>query len=276
MKRNCLIMLILVFFGGAISLFAQDIITLTNGDEIKAKVLEITSKEIKYKKYENLDGPTVIVDISKVFAINYENGTREVFNTAGTGTASSQGRQDKPVLMDPNKVYFGIWANPVGFLTFGPMFGFEITKKKINADIHIRIPQLGFMMKLMEAGWDYYDQCKMTGGIGFGAGLKFFLPTGNGGFYVGGLVEYSQYKAEYKGGGWWGEAEEKNLAFGANIGYRFVWKPVYLRLGAYLGAAVTLDGYYKEAATSGSWSNYNDRSGTTIFYLLDLAIGVQF
>ena len=270
-------MLVLVFLGGVIPLFAQDIITLTNGDEIKAKVLEITSQDIKYKRYENLDGPTVVVEIKKVFAINYQNGTREVFNTAGTETASSGGtRQGKPILMDPNKVYAGIWFNPVGFLTFGPMFGFEITKKKFNADFHIRIPQLGLLMKALEAGWDWFDQCKLTGGIGFGAGIKFFLPTGNGGFYVGGMIEYSQYKAEYNGSGWSGYAENKNLAFGANIGYRFVWRPMYLRLGAYLGAAVTLDGFYSEKSNSSSWSSYNERSGTTIFYLLDLALGVQF
>jgi hypothetical protein len=59
---------------------AQDIITLKNGNEVRAKVTEISSSEIKYKRFENLDGPTVVIAISDVFAINYENGTREVIN----------------------------------------------------------------------------------------------------------------------------------------------------------------------------------------------------
>ena len=60
------------------SVYAQDIITLKNGDEIKAKVEEISSTEVRYKRFENLQGPTIVVAKSDVFFINYENGRREV------------------------------------------------------------------------------------------------------------------------------------------------------------------------------------------------------
>ena len=82
MKSISLSILFLVAMG--ISLYAQDVITLQNGDQIKVKVTEITSSEIKYKRFENLDGPTVVIPRANVFAINYENGTREVINTATT------------------------------------------------------------------------------------------------------------------------------------------------------------------------------------------------
>ena len=55
-----------------------DIVTLCNGDEIKVKVMEITLSEIKYKRFDNLDGPTITIPKTDVFAINYSNGTREV------------------------------------------------------------------------------------------------------------------------------------------------------------------------------------------------------
>jgi len=71
------------------SINAQDVIILKNGQEIHAKVTEITLSEIKYKQFEHLDGPTRTVSKNDVFVIIYENGIREVFSptTANTGTA---------------------------------------------------------------------------------------------------------------------------------------------------------------------------------------------
>lgn len=58
---------------------AQDLIIKNAGDEIKAKVLEITSTEIKYKRYDNPDGPIIALAKSDVLLIRYENGTKEIF-----------------------------------------------------------------------------------------------------------------------------------------------------------------------------------------------------
>jgi len=62
------------------SLYAQDVITLRNGDQIEARVTEISPTELRFKRFDNLDGPTRVISLSDVFAINYENGTREVIN----------------------------------------------------------------------------------------------------------------------------------------------------------------------------------------------------
>jgi len=74
------ITLFLLMAGMAIVVNAQDVITLKNGNEIKAKVTEITASEIKYLRFDNLEGPTIVIAKSEVFAINYENGAREVIN----------------------------------------------------------------------------------------------------------------------------------------------------------------------------------------------------
>jgi small-conductance mechanosensitive channel len=85
-----------IFMAGLFHTYAQDVITLKNGAEIKAKVEEISSSEIKYKQFENLDGPTVVVAKSELFFINYENGTREVMTSeeekSSTPQAVSDGR----------------------------------------------------------------------------------------------------------------------------------------------------------------------------------------
>ena len=57
-----------------------DIIFLKNGDEIKAKVLEIGVAEIKYVNCDNRSGPTFVILKKDVFMIKYPNGTKTVFN----------------------------------------------------------------------------------------------------------------------------------------------------------------------------------------------------
>lgn len=57
-----------------------DVITFKTGDEIKAKVVEINDKEIKYKRCDNLDGPLIIAYKYEVLMIKYTNGSKDVFN----------------------------------------------------------------------------------------------------------------------------------------------------------------------------------------------------
>lgn len=56
-----------------------DVILLRSGDEIKAKVTEIGTDVIKYKRCDNLDGPTISVRKNDVFMITYSNGSKDVF-----------------------------------------------------------------------------------------------------------------------------------------------------------------------------------------------------
>ena len=60
--------------------FSQDLILKKNGEEIKSKIIEVGTLEIKYKKFENPTGPTYSILKADVFMIKYENGTKDVFN----------------------------------------------------------------------------------------------------------------------------------------------------------------------------------------------------
>ena len=60
--------------------FAQDLITLKNGIDIKSKVVEINLSEIKYKKFDNLNGPLFTILKEDVLLIRYENGTKDIFS----------------------------------------------------------------------------------------------------------------------------------------------------------------------------------------------------
>ena len=58
-----------------------DNIIFKNGDELSAKVIEITTDMVKYKRCDNPDGPLVSVKISELLMIRFKNGSKEVFGS---------------------------------------------------------------------------------------------------------------------------------------------------------------------------------------------------
>jgi hypothetical protein len=60
-------------------MLAQDIILLKTGDDIQAIVQEIGVDIVKYKKYENAQGPVYSILKTEIFMIKYENGTKDTF-----------------------------------------------------------------------------------------------------------------------------------------------------------------------------------------------------
>ncbi|PZF71165.1 hypothetical protein [Taibaiella soli] len=62
--------------------FAQDTLYKRNGEMQQVKVTEVNSRTISFKKAENLNGPTYVVDRADVEKIKYESGSIEYFNEA--------------------------------------------------------------------------------------------------------------------------------------------------------------------------------------------------
>ena len=58
-----------------------DEIIYKDGTEIKAKITEINTSEIRYKRCDFIDGPTFVEKQNKVFMIKYANGKSEMFKT---------------------------------------------------------------------------------------------------------------------------------------------------------------------------------------------------
>jgi hypothetical protein len=69
----------------SLQVLSQDVIQQRNGETIKAKVLEISSDEVKYKKHESPDGPTYVAKKSDLLSITYENGQEDLFKTENSG-----------------------------------------------------------------------------------------------------------------------------------------------------------------------------------------------
>lgn len=58
---------------------AQDMIYKNDGTEISAKVLEISDTEVRFKKTENLDGPTYVVSVKDLLMLRPAKGAVIVF-----------------------------------------------------------------------------------------------------------------------------------------------------------------------------------------------------
>lgn len=84
MKRLLTLLFALTLFSSALS--AQDIITLKNGNTIPAVVEEIGVSEIRYKPYDNPDGPVYVIPKANVLMIQYENGNTETFANAASSS----------------------------------------------------------------------------------------------------------------------------------------------------------------------------------------------
>ena len=95
--RNLFATLFLLCIAGTIT--AQDVIVKNDQSTVMSKVLEITSTEIKYKKWNNQDGPTYSISRSEVLSINYENGEVEKFSD----NATSQSNAFQDITQPPRK-----------------------------------------------------------------------------------------------------------------------------------------------------------------------------
>lgn len=83
MKNIALCLSGLIFLQSQLN--AQDLITRKTGEDIQAKVLEISPTEVKYKRFDNQSGPTYILPVADILIIRYENGTKDLFNQASAG-----------------------------------------------------------------------------------------------------------------------------------------------------------------------------------------------
>lgn len=90
MKNLLFVFIVLLGFAS----YAQDIITTKKGEDIKAKVLEITIQEVKYKKVENPDSPIYTLLKSDILMIRYENGSKDIFNEETKETAKVERNQE--------------------------------------------------------------------------------------------------------------------------------------------------------------------------------------
>jgi len=78
--RKRVLLLVLFVYGVITLLVAQDTLVFRNGKNVIAKIIEIESDKLKYKKKENLNGPTYSKCKDEIAFIIYHNGSKDEFN----------------------------------------------------------------------------------------------------------------------------------------------------------------------------------------------------
>jgi len=207
---------------GLWSVTAQDLIILRDGSVIESKVTEISPTEIRYKRFDQLDGPTIVVPASNVLSIRYENGKVESITAS---PIAGQKNINGETAIDPNKFIFGINVNGFAALNFlwngpaGPGINIELGYGHFNSEINLM--------------YSYY-------GFGFLVTFNGFFPSRIGGFYLGGGTGYSIVGA---------------VPLGLNIGYKFVTKSgLYFRTGAFIGYAFISGTVYAKPDLAIGWT----------------------
>jgi hypothetical protein len=64
----------------ALKVSAQDILTFKNGDVQYVKIIEVSPTEVRYKMFNNLEGPFFIERRSNLHSVKYQNGEIQKFS----------------------------------------------------------------------------------------------------------------------------------------------------------------------------------------------------
>lgn len=174
------------------SVFAQDIIVLKNGDEVKALVQEVEIETIKYKKQENPTGPTYTIAKSEVFMIKYQNGEKDVFQPKPVASATQSATPQPnvanagvkpfvPIVIDRNRWYYEgkklrdykelkpiLSENQEALSKYNQGRGLAIAGNIVLANAFVvEVIGLGYLLAGVAAEWDSYasDVYPQIGGI---------------------------------------------------------------------------------------------------------------
>lgn len=123
MRRLFIIFAIMV----AICSYAQDIIITNKAQKIDAKILEASASEIKYKKIDNIDGPTYTLHTDEINSIIYANGKVVLYNQPKIEEESDRERDKKKV-----EDFIKIFSDSTGTVGEEPADGMPIGRGAIS------------------------------------------------------------------------------------------------------------------------------------------------
>jgi len=81
-KRIAKLSLSAFLFMSSFYMKSQDTIHFKNKDMLSVKIFEVGISEIKYKRYDNLNGPVYLCSKTDIYIIKYENGVTDTIKSA--------------------------------------------------------------------------------------------------------------------------------------------------------------------------------------------------
>jgi len=122
--------------------FGQDSLVYKNGDELKVKVIEITSLEVRFKKYDNIYGPLYTILKTELTMIKYENGIKDLFlEQVETKNLSSNNAPKIKGELGYDQIKYG-----------GPRVGFTVFDNGSSKD---RLAEYNYSPFITQFGWQF-------------------------------------------------------------------------------------------------------------------------
>ncbi len=240
---------------------AQDKIYKIKGPVVNAKVIEIGTDEIKYKLYDNPDGPIYVVDRSTLNRIEYSNGKIEKFQLSFKDPQNYEGQLNKAI-----KINF---LSPLlGYTQFSfeksisPLKGYELGLGIIGAGKNYQIDNY-----YINGQYQIYKRNALGGFVDasykfnklpnfFSKGTRmthimqgsYVKPTATLGFYTDNALDYKTGSAVI---------EKRNNVFGAlilNFGHQWVFGDKFL-IDLYYGLGYAFDNVKKADNNNYYYSN---------------------
>jgi len=199
--------LLCLFSGPA---FSQDIIIKLTGEEIEAKVLEVNPTEVKYKKFNNQDGPLFIIKKSEIFMIKYASGEKEVFNQkASTKTDTTGGGNSTTVKVtysslgkkkDSPEFWAAIKLNPLLYLVGEFPIYFELaSNNKSSFELGLGVTYPNALNSLSLNSYYYnLDEREKKMGYSFTLNYRYYPSLVFDELYFGAEFRYRAYLTELK------------------------------------------------------------------------------
>ena len=162
----------------ALAAMAQDVIVTRDGRRIDAKITEISSTEIRYKEWNNQDGPVFVLRNDELNTIIYQNGTVKTFDHSSAAPANNGSYSSSPS--------YAASPAPAGFITKDDDW-YMLGNKRMSEDEYI-----DFIRVNCKEAWEYYQSgCNLwsagwklfgcgagftiLGGVLYGVGVSVFL-----------------------------------------------------------------------------------------------------
>ena len=85
---------------------AQDVIITKASQKIEAKILEVSTSEVKYKKQNNLEGPVFVMATTEINSVIYANGEVQLFDTEADDDSTQIESTSAPIVEPNGEIVF--------------------------------------------------------------------------------------------------------------------------------------------------------------------------
>ena len=215
------ILFVAVLVASPISMNAQDIVVRKGGDVENVKVLEVTPTEVKFKKYNNQNGPTFVEYRSNLVSVKYENGEVQKFNDDPDNVSGSNGRGHAS---EVGSYYAGYgkdkrFTNEVCFhLADFWGVGYQL-RREFNPYIAWNVIGVSYISNFANPSEFFALSIRALGARGYTPSWKWIRGYADLNLGLGVIYDYGDYYCDFGIDFGIGVQVHKRVAFGYNLNY---------------------------------------------------------